>query len=390
MTKKMSNNFRLGRIVAIFGIASIVLNPRVEAKALQIPKEIAIYYLTDWDESDLIRAAYLVKGVKAKESAVFLILGDIFSDPLSTALFNGQAETAIFEQAGVDAVIMTEGLFYLGLKGAKAVIDSADFHFLGSNLKTDSTSQPLTAGYLIKNLGSLRLALLGIVPQPFPLVKRLKGMSFENPDYALKWALPLLGFRSDLILVFGAKTPTAHFSWDFKELGGLPSHTLGRIRLVAKGKKWEEKREAIPLEPSMAEDAGVRETIVLYQQKADAILNTSIADSEISITGLEKAITASTGADFGLLEPDIVSAGAGTTKQILNLLSRKGHLPIFELTGQELKGLKGAKVDPNRVYQVATTMEEADKRSILKDKKFELSDKSLVRMVLDYYRHEAD
>ncbi len=404
MEKKYLTNRWLLRRAVFCCLLGLALNSPLLAKAPQLPKELSIYYLTSSDESDVSRAAYFVKSAKVKESALFLIGGDILSGSRSTGLFNGLAEVSIFEKAGVDAVFMSEGLLLLGLKSARAVIDSARFHFLGFNIKTDSTSQPLTAGYLIKNFGSLRLALLGIIPEPFPLVRRLNGMVFEQPDYALARAIPLLRFRSDLIAVFGVKAPTANFSWTMNELENLPPHALGRIRLVAKGKSWEEKREVIKLESTQPGDSAVQAMVDDYRLKVDKIFATPVADTLFAASGLEKAVIAATGVDFVVFESGIVPAGAESTEPGVDRLIRFGHLPIFDLRGSDVTEIKGLKsrvettgygrssktkvqreLDPNKIYRVATTAGVASTETILKDKKFELSDKSLARMVLDYY-----
>jgi hypothetical protein len=377
--------------IVIFSLLGLALNSGLEAKTSPKPKELSIYYLTEWNLSDLSRAAHFLKlkNTKGNKNDLFLVFGDMFKASPSTALFDGQAEVAILGAAGVDAVYLTEGLFLLGIKSARAVIDSARFHFLGVNVKNDS-NQSFTAGYLIKNFGSLRLALVGIVPDSFSQTKRLQGIRYENPDNALKRIIPLLRFRADLIGVMGMQTKTADFNWDLKELGKLPAHSLGRIRLIAKGKKWEERREVFNLESSQAEDEAVQEINAAYERKSDSLLGAPLPQTKPADSLAEKAVIAEGGVDGVVFPSGFIPAGIGTTRQLFELVAPLGHLAIFELTGSDLRGRKMKEpADANKVYRIATTLNAVTSDPLFQDKKFELSDKSLARMILDYQHHEA-
>jgi 2',3'-cyclic-nucleotide 2'-phosphodiesterase (5'-nucleotidase family) len=225
-------------------------------------------------------------------SLLLVDAGNAFIGPESLDS-RGKVIVAAYNALGYDAVNLSHRDFWFGKTQTLALLKEAKFAAISANLLDQETGEPLVRPYVVKKVGSERIALIGVAQPPaglefLPHLKeRLAGIRIQPPMEALDKWLPKAKAESDSVILLFYGTPAGllpvreKFGSDFAAIlvGGtrpenLPSDAkppvigtsnhgrhLAKIQFAnsADGTKVEVTQLAI--EPTIAPDAAMEKLL---------------------------------------------------------------------------------------------------------------------------------
>ena len=164
----------------------------------------------------IARLATMVKQIRQENPDRVLLLhaGDIFSrGDQVTSRYRGAANFDLMNRIGFDAMVPGNGDYYFGIDNLRQRISEARFVVLGGNIfqTVGQESQPVGKDFAIKNVGPLRVGLLGlsfIYPEDASSNNLQTG---HNINLAKDWIARMNG-QTDLVVLL------SHL--------GLPSDTV--------------------------------------------------------------------------------------------------------------------------------------------------------------------
>uniref|UniRef100_A0A7C6EDC6 5'-Nucleotidase C-terminal domain-containing protein n=1 Tax=candidate division WOR-3 bacterium TaxID=2052148 RepID=A0A7C6EDC6_UNCW3 len=411
MTKRL---FSL--IFSLFLLIACAVKPKVTP----IAKTITIFYTNGLDLNNIARIAKFVKQEKGKNPCLFIIKGKIFGTEPITTLLRGEAEIAILNRAGVDAVILSADFLRFGTKRAKELQNQGDFFFLGANLFSVDQSKPLAQEYLIKNLAKTKISLIGVLLDTTSFYLKLSGIERKDPVPIIKRLVPMLRLRSDLVGL-GITNANSIPVKDVDFVIGLTDSqltkpnapesetepTVHRFDLLLSDNNMiiDGHDSKIFLADTVIEDSSVKATIERYQTLTDSILDLRIINLRKDLTienllnTISSAVLVETKADGFIFSNQLVKnpipKGRFSYRNLFSVLTKSENLPIIFLKGREIQALKdkelevrlspkwkNSKLVLEKDYQIvtATDLSEID----LSDRVINLTDSSLVSIVFNY------
>lgn len=156
----------------------------------------------------IARLAALVKQIRQENPGRVMLLhaGDVFSrGDTVTNYYGGAANFDLMNRIGFDALVLGNGDYYFGIDNLGQRIPEAKFDILAGNIfkifKTvGQESKPVGKDFVVKNLGPLRIGLLGLsfIRPEHPSSRNLR--TGHNIDLARDWIAKMNG-QADLVVL---------------------------------------------------------------------------------------------------------------------------------------------------------------------------------------------
>ncbi len=144
---------------------------------------------------------------KSDPSVLLLDCGAVFGDQKDTAEVQLQA----MELMGYDALNLGGPEFNFGKEFLGNTRSHVSFPYIASNLLFDGSRLPWTREYIIKEVGGIKVAILGVLNPDglaqIPDRERVKGLEATPPEAALNRLLPEVKGKADLVILLSQFDP---------------------------------------------------------------------------------------------------------------------------------------------------------------------------------------
>ena len=178
----------------------------------------------------IARLASMVKQIRQEnpDRVLLLHVGDIFSrGDAVTNYYGGAANFDLMNRIGFDALVPGNGDYYFGIDNLRQRIPEAKFTVLAGNIfqTVGQESKPVGKNFVLKNVGPLRIGLLGLslIRPAHPSSRNLR--TGHNIDLARKWIAKMDG-QADLVVLL------SHLGFPADTiLGGV----LGGVNIIVGG-----------------------------------------------------------------------------------------------------------------------------------------------------------
>jgi 2',3'-cyclic-nucleotide 2'-phosphodiesterase (5'-nucleotidase family) len=167
------------------------------------------------------RAAYFSSVKKENPLTLVLDAGDLSQGTPFYNFFKGAAEFKAFALAGYDYLTVGNHELDYGLDNLKFQARAAGLEFLCANLFDSKTLKPLFTPFKIKNIGGVKIAIVGIMgKEAWDVVsnKYKEGVLYADEFALLKKLFSLLSGKVDLIVLLSH----SGYQYDIKLAGALP------------------------------------------------------------------------------------------------------------------------------------------------------------------------
>jgi 5'-nucleotidase / UDP-sugar diphosphatase len=138
---------------------------------------------------------------KDKQSVLLLDSGAVFDDQKDTA----ELQLKAMELMGYDALNLGSPELNFGKEFLERTHSRVSFPYIASNLLHDGSRLPWTREYIIKEVGGIKVAILGILdPDDLKGIPRrddVKGFEVIPPEAALNRLLPEVRGKADLVIL---------------------------------------------------------------------------------------------------------------------------------------------------------------------------------------------
>ena len=414
----MSKRYLLYLIIFVISIS--LLSCAIKPRIAPIKQTITIFYTGDLKLNNIARISRFVKQEKTKNPCLFVVNGKIFSEEPITTLYRGEAEIAILNSAGIDALVLTVDFLRFGTKRAQELINKGDFFFLGANLTQSNQPKPFTHEYLIKDLAKTKVSLLGLVYDSINPYLKISEIKRKDPIHTVKRLVPLLRMRSDLIGLVTTTVDTLALSdIDFvigaNNLKGISvpvckeDEILCRLDLFLgdNNRIVDFKNSVVNIVDSIADDEYGKSILNKYKSKSDSIMDSRIVEIKMDLDLknftdiINQAILTETKAD-GIVLPNPfitkpIPKGTITYRTLFDNLSFTENLFIITLSGKEIENLKATKsnmvlstklkkLQPTNNYKFVTTLEFLTTNLDWYNKEINLTDVTFITMLSNYLK----
>ena len=148
----------------------------------------------------------MIESIRSSEDYVLLLdSGDVFADRGQRLKLKADTILKAMDLMGYDALNLGSREFFFGLDFLKSISSAISFSFISSNLVFDKSQFPWIKDHIIKNLGGLRVAILGFMPveafENIPNPGSLKNLKIIPPETALKNLLPKIRKKADFVIL---------------------------------------------------------------------------------------------------------------------------------------------------------------------------------------------
>lgn len=155
----------------------------------------------------IARLATAVAAARAEEPGrpvLLLFAGDLLQGTVTSSLFFGIPDVALFGKLGVDAAAMGNHEIDYGQDVFRRLARRADFPFLTANVASQPEPLPSQPYAVFAKPGAPRVAVLGLTTGELTTAthpKNVYGISVEHPVAAARRLLPELRDQSDMVVV---------------------------------------------------------------------------------------------------------------------------------------------------------------------------------------------
>jgi 2',3'-cyclic-nucleotide 2'-phosphodiesterase (5'-nucleotidase family) len=155
----------------------------------------------------IARLAATVAAVRAEDPArpaILLFGGDLLQGTLTSSLFLGVPDVALFDRMGVDAAAMGNHELDYGQDVFRRLAQEADFPILNANVHSDPVPLPVKPYVLLERPTGLKIAVLGLSTTELTTAthpRNIYGISVEEPITVARRMVPELRAGSDLMVV---------------------------------------------------------------------------------------------------------------------------------------------------------------------------------------------
>jgi 5'-nucleotidase/UDP-sugar diphosphatase len=144
----------------------------------------------------------VIESIRKSDPAVLLLdCGSVFDDKRDTAEFQLQA----MELMRYDALNLGSPEFMFGKEFLEHARSRISFPYISSNLLSGGSRIPWTREYIIKEVGGIKVAILGVLDPEglaqLPDREQVKGLEVIPPEAALKRLLPEVRGKADLVIL---------------------------------------------------------------------------------------------------------------------------------------------------------------------------------------------
>jgi 2',3'-cyclic-nucleotide 2'-phosphodiesterase (5'-nucleotidase family) len=315
------------------------------------------------------------------QPTLLLAAGDMVQGNPWTNLFQGTSTIEVMNAMDFTAMVLGNHEFDFGLETLKKLTGQACFPFLAANIEGLDGVRP----YIIKELGGVKVAVIGLVTEDTPVAthpKNVSGLTFLPAAESLRSVLAVLNGRADLVVVLShlglpADRRLARDVEGIHLIVGGHTHTRMEKPLLINqtfivqawehGKvlglvdlKWDGRRIS-ELESRLVEirpehlTAEPRTALIVenYSRKASFILDQPIGRAALDLIGkgsreretnlgnfLTDILREEAQADAALLNGGGIRAdlpqGPIRMRDLLSVLPFRNHLVVLRLSGQEI------------------------------------------------------
>jgi len=356
------------------------------------------------DRSDIggiARRATIVRQVRAqaasRKSTVWFVDAGDFSDgtPMSTE-YHGEADVEAMNAAGYDMGTLGNHEFNNPLAQTRKLVGLARFPMIVSNVTDASTGKPLAREYLVRNVGTLRIGVFGLMTREaatYPAAK--EGLTVDDEIATARRLVSILRRRADIVIAIShagdmmdntiaakvpgidviigghshSRLPTGEFVWRSEDLREndvngtviVQAHQwggeIGRLDLLfARDRKgvWHVDRyraRLIPVTPNIPPDGAVAAIVDRYWQPISARYGEVIGQAEADFSSrgddeapynlVADAVRETFGTEIELENTGGVRAplvkGPITRGDMVTLDPFNNTVVLFRITGRDLK-----------------------------------------------------
>lgn len=148
----------------------------------------------------------MVKSIRSSEDHVLLLdCGGFFANRGKNLKLKNEISLKAMNLMDYDALNLGSREFSLGIDFLKSTSSAVSFPFVSSNLVYDKIQLPWIKDYIIKNVGGLRVAILGVMPsdalEKVSNPRYVKNLKIITPETALKNLLPEIRKKADLVIL---------------------------------------------------------------------------------------------------------------------------------------------------------------------------------------------
>lgn len=349
-------------------------------------------------------AAHVRQVRESRERVLFLDAGDcIAGTPVST-LFRGQPIFEVMSAMGYDAAVLGNHEFDYGWERVAAFRQAATFLLLAANARSPAGELIADAGYLLLDLGSVRVGIIGAVSEHTPrMISRRgnEGLNIEPVLPLLAGLVPEVRGQCDLLILLshlGSRTDQAVAEavpgidlivggHDHRLLeapmrvGGTAivqalhsAACVGEVMVVVDrvgGRVRSIEGRVIRLRDLPGPDPEVLRAVDKWESQVSKLVDVTIGvaeeawDADRASRFVERAMREHAGADFGFYNEGGVRAGIPEgqvlARQVWMMLPFGNTLDTVTIRGRDIGGHlaqalreEGVALDPDRVYGVAT------------------------------------
>jgi 2',3'-cyclic-nucleotide 2'-phosphodiesterase (5'-nucleotidase family) len=350
--------------------------------------------------------AYLAAEVRHQREGcawcIYLSAGDLVQGTPVSTIYHGDPVYQLANLLGFDAATVGNHEFDYGWKDIQGFARIAHFPLLSGNVRNADGNFLTGSGYVIRNVGGLRVAIVGLV------MSDLAG-NYSTPaqvgpfqvtsiyETIHRIAAEVRG-RADLIVALGhlnldeardvlAKAPEVSIAIIGHGHDGFPAmQQIGRryaVELKAYGVELGRldvkfdltKHEIasadwkrIPIDSHTITAApDVSKEVAKWEAKVSRIVDVPIGEAKHAFSKeqlrplVEKAMAEATGADFAFITTGDIRTtlpqGKLLARQIWNILPFEDHIVVGRFKGSELPAAITSRhpVEPDREYKVAVT-----------------------------------
>ncbi|HEX4275879.1 MAG TPA: bifunctional UDP-sugar hydrolase/5'-nucleotidase [Bryobacteraceae bacterium] len=350
--------------------------------------------------------AYLAAEVRHQREGcawcIYLSAGDLVQGTPVSTIYHGDPVYQLANLLGFDAATVGNHEFDYGWKDIQGFARIAHFPLLSGNVRNADGNFLTGSGYVIRNVGGLRVAIVGLV------MSDLAG-NYSTPaqvgpfqvtsiyETIHRIAAEVRG-RADLIVALGhlnldeardvlAKAPEVSIAIIGHGHDGFPAmQRIGRryaVELKAYGVELGRldvkfdltKHEIasadwkrIPIDSHTITAApDVSKEVAKWEAKVSRIVDVPIGEAKHAFSKeqlrplVEKAMAEATGADFAFITTGDIRTtlpqGKLLARQIWNILPFEDHIVVGRFKGSELPAAITSRhpVEPDREYKVAVT-----------------------------------
>jgi len=281
--------------------------------------------------------------LRVEKPALFLAAGDMIQGNNWANLSQGESVIKLLNLMRIDAMVVGNHEFDFGQDILKKRISEADFPVLGANVEGFAALKP----YVIKEIGGIRVAVIGIVTDETPVSthpKNVAGLSFASPERVLSKIIPELKGKTDIIIVLShnglaADKLLAAMVKGIDVIVGGHSHTrqltpfkigntiivqawehakaLGVLDLDVEDKKivgFNGRLEEIKPVPG-EEDGDVAKLVETYRKKMDSLLDEAVGETLTELDGENVRVKETNLGDF---IADVMRTASGADATIIN------------------------------------------------------------------------
>ncbi len=261
------------------------------------------------------RTSLMNKFKSENPNTLILDAGDMLTGTPISGFFKGEADYGTFERMPYDAMAIGNHDFDYSQATLRHFIKTSPIPVLSANI-FESDNQLLAKPYIIKNVGGLKLAIIGLTTPTTPTTthpKNVVGLHFGDPAVVLGGYMPELKQKADLIIAlthigFSEDKQLAESVPGIDVIVGGHSHTkvdglvksgntiivqdffagifLGKLDLTIVDKKIVDQQAIlIPIDNTISEDSTVAAFLKPYADKVLEKMNVVVGKTEIDLNG---------------------------------------------------------------------------------------------------------
>lgn len=266
------------------------------------------------------RRTYLMDKFKSENpNTLILDAGDLLTGTVISGFFRGEADYGVFERMPYDAMAIGNHDFDYSQATLRHFIKTSPIPVLSANI-FESNNQLLAKPYIIKNVGGLKLAIIGLTTPSTPVTthpRNVVGLHFGDPAAVLGGYMPELKQKADLIIALthiglSEDKQLAESVPGIDVIVGGHSHTkvngliksgntiivqdfyagvfLGKLDLTIVDKKIvDQEAVLIPINNTISEDSIVAAFLKPYEDKVSEKMNAVVGKTEIDLNGASLA-----------------------------------------------------------------------------------------------------
>jgi 5'-nucleotidase/UDP-sugar diphosphatase len=330
--------------------------------------------------------AWLAAGagtLRSEKPTLLLAAGDMIQGNNWANLSRGESVIELMNLMGFDALTVGNHEFDFGQAVLRKRVAEAQFPVLGANVEGLDALRP----YVIRELGGVRVAIVGVVTEDTPVSthpKNVAGLEFRAAAETLARYVPELRRRADVVVVlshsgYAADRKLAEQVPGIDLIVGGHSHTRveppSRVGASVIVQAWEHGKALgvldITVENGMVTavdgrleeirpdrgvpDPAVRSLVEKYRRQVDVVLDGRVGETVVALDGenvrkretnfgdlVADIMRAASGADAAVINGGVIRAsvarGPILVKDIYTALPFDIYIVAIRLTGRELLG----------------------------------------------------